>query len=245
MVDEQEVTRSSGPDEEEGVKNERGARTAPQVARPDAGGGQAAAARVHPMAKIMRRKVTLRIWVTEGEIMAYLVKNREKLETGLSYHARHILISPRDATATPAGRRPGSRPSSCAPRLREGADFAELATAALAVMPPRRTAATSGHSSGASSPRTSRRRSWPWSPGRSPRPSARPWAITSSGWSRRRPSEGGLTRTRQQIRDILFRQKYEARLRRLAEGDQAARHHRGPAVKNVDKPRSGVGGCAP
>src|SRR6266568_1435943 len=39
--------------------------------------------------KVMRRKVSLRISVTEPEIDRYIADNREKLEAGLGYHARH------------------------------------------------------------------------------------------------------------------------------------------------------------
>ena len=44
--------------------------------------------------KLVRRKVTLRVSVTDAEITQYIEENRAKLETGLSYHARHILIIP-------------------------------------------------------------------------------------------------------------------------------------------------------
>src|SRR5438128_2931903 len=48
--------------------------------------------------KVMRRKVSLRISVTEQEIDRYVTDNRDKLEAGLSYHASHILIVPDEAT---------------------------------------------------------------------------------------------------------------------------------------------------
>src|ERR1700693_2816343 len=44
--------------------------------------------------RIKRRKVNLRITVTEEDIDQYLNANREKLETGLSFEARHILFLP-------------------------------------------------------------------------------------------------------------------------------------------------------
>src|SRR2546422_3674565 len=46
--------------------------------------------------KVVRRKVALRISVTDPEVDQYVAENQEKLETGLSYHARHILIAPAD-----------------------------------------------------------------------------------------------------------------------------------------------------
>jgi peptidyl-prolyl cis-trans isomerase SurA len=44
--------------------------------------------------RIVGRKVRLRVSVTEAEVTQYLEANRAKLETGLSYHARHILVVP-------------------------------------------------------------------------------------------------------------------------------------------------------
>ena len=44
--------------------------------------------------RIIRRKVGLRVSVTEGEIDRYLAENREKLETGLTFEARHMLFLP-------------------------------------------------------------------------------------------------------------------------------------------------------
>jgi peptidyl-prolyl cis-trans isomerase SurA len=78
------------------------------------------------VARIVRRKVTLRVSVTEQEVDRYLAENRDKLETGLSYHARHILITPAgesDAAWEAARIRAGM----IHVQLVEGADFAELA----------------------------------------------------------------------------------------------------------------------
>jgi len=44
--------------------------------------------------RLTRRKVALRISVTEQEIDRYLTENRDKLETGLAFTARHILFLP-------------------------------------------------------------------------------------------------------------------------------------------------------
>ena len=44
--------------------------------------------------RLTRRKVGLRVSVTEQEIDKYLEENREKLEVGLSFEARHILFLP-------------------------------------------------------------------------------------------------------------------------------------------------------
>jgi peptidyl-prolyl cis-trans isomerase SurA len=50
------------------------------------------------VAKVVRRKVGLRISVTDPEIDQYLDENRAKLEAGLPYHARHILVVPEAMT---------------------------------------------------------------------------------------------------------------------------------------------------
>ena len=80
------------------------------------------------MGKVVRRKVTLRVSVNDQEITQYLEQNRGKLEQGLPYHARNILMVP-----------DGDRPSDAAwegARIRAdvirqqivaGADFAEMA----------------------------------------------------------------------------------------------------------------------
>ena len=44
--------------------------------------------------RVTRRKVALRISVTEQEIDGYINANRGKLETGLTFEARHILFLP-------------------------------------------------------------------------------------------------------------------------------------------------------
>lgn len=77
--------------------------------------------------RIVGRKVRLRISVTEAEVTQYLEANRAKLETGLTYHARHILILP-DAGATDAAwENARIRADLVRSHLLQGGDFAELA----------------------------------------------------------------------------------------------------------------------
>lgn len=78
------------------------------------------------MAKVVRRKVALRVSVTEAEIDKHLEENRQKLETGLSYHARHILVVP-DGVAEPAWEAAQARAEALRVELTAGVDFAELA----------------------------------------------------------------------------------------------------------------------
>jgi peptidyl-prolyl cis-trans isomerase SurA len=76
--------------------------------------------------KLVRRRVTLRVSVTEAEISAYLEENRAKLETGLSFHARHILITPE--VDTDAGWESARiKAEMLRSQLLDDADFLELA----------------------------------------------------------------------------------------------------------------------
>jgi peptidyl-prolyl cis-trans isomerase SurA len=76
--------------------------------------------------KLVRRKVTLRVSVTEAEITRYLDENRSKLETGLSFHARHILVTPE--TNDDAGWESARiKAEMLRTQLEDGADFVELA----------------------------------------------------------------------------------------------------------------------
>jgi peptidyl-prolyl cis-trans isomerase SurA len=70
--------------------------------------------------------VTLRVSVTEAEITRYLDENRSKLETGLSFHARHILVTPEtnDDTGWESAR---IKAEMLRTQLEDGADFVELA----------------------------------------------------------------------------------------------------------------------
>ncbi len=77
--------------------------------------------------RLTRRKVGLRVSVTEQEIDRYLEDNRDKLEVGLSFEARHILFlpaSPQSEEGWEAARRKAEQVYEL---LREGQDFSELA----------------------------------------------------------------------------------------------------------------------
>jgi peptidyl-prolyl cis-trans isomerase SurA len=76
--------------------------------------------------KVVRRKVALRVSVTEQEIDRYLAQNRDKLETGLAYQASHILLIPQGA-GDEAWATARQRAEALHAQLRAGADFAELA----------------------------------------------------------------------------------------------------------------------
>jgi peptidyl-prolyl cis-trans isomerase SurA len=78
------------------------------------------------VSKLVRRRVTLRVSVTEAEISAYLEENRSKLETGLSFHARHILITP-DANSDTGWEAARIKAEMLRTQIHDGADFIELA----------------------------------------------------------------------------------------------------------------------
>jgi peptidyl-prolyl cis-trans isomerase SurA len=76
--------------------------------------------------KLVRRKVALRVSVTDAEITQYLEENRGKLETGLSYHARHILVVPDTDTDT-GWETARIRADMLRQQVVQGGDFAEVA----------------------------------------------------------------------------------------------------------------------
>lgn len=78
--------------------------------------------------RIKRRKVNLRISVTEEDIDQYLNANREKLETGLSFEARHILFVPATGAGEDGWQRARRRADDVYTRVMGGEDFGELAT---------------------------------------------------------------------------------------------------------------------
>jgi len=131
--------------------------------------------------RVIRRKVALRISVTEQEIDKYLVDNREKLETGLTFAPRHILVVP-DPNKGEEGWLE-ARKRSCW-RDRTSASWPRSSPR---TRPARTEAASATSSAGSWRPR-SRKRSCACSPARSPLPSAPRWATTSSSSTRARRS---------------------------------------------------------
>jgi peptidyl-prolyl cis-trans isomerase SurA len=163
------------------------------------------------MSRVVRRKVALRVSVTEAEIDRYLAENREKLETGLSYHARHILIVP-EGTSESAWAAARAKADAVYAELKGGADFAETARSYSAD-----TSAKDGGDLG-----TLKRGELAQdveseiirlSEGEvsSPYRSSLGWHLFKLESKEALEGEG-LGRVRQQVREILFREKYEARL---------------------------------
>lgn len=162
--------------------------------------------------KVIRRKVALRVSVTDAEIDRYLADNRDKLESGLTYHARHILITPE--SDTDAGwEQARIRANMVRDQALAGADFAELARAHS-----RDASAKDGGDLG-----TLKRgelaqeiesQILALSPGDISAPYRSPLGWHLFRLESKESLEGeSLARARQQVRDILYREKYEARLR--------------------------------
>ncbi|MBI2206727.1 MAG: peptidylprolyl isomerase [Candidatus Rokubacteria bacterium] len=163
------------------------------------------------MSRIVRRKVSLRISVTEEEIDRYLEANRLKLETGLSYHARHVLLVP-ETPSEASWDAAKARAEAVRAEALAGADFIALARQYSADV-----SAKDGGDLG-----TLKRGELAvdienqilrLAVGEVSAP-----YRSSLGWhvfrlEAKESLEGdALARARQQIRDILFREKFEARL---------------------------------
>jgi peptidyl-prolyl cis-trans isomerase SurA len=158
--------------------------------------------------KLVRRKVTLRVSVTEAEITKYLDENRSKLETGLSFHARHILITP-EASDDAAWESARIKAEMLRTQLEDGADFVELA---------RQHSRDASAKDGGDLGNLKRGELAPeieselltLAPGQVSRPVRSPLGFhvfrLESKDSLESPS------IRQQIRDILFRQQFDTRL---------------------------------
>jgi peptidyl-prolyl cis-trans isomerase SurA len=158
--------------------------------------------------KLIRRKVTLRVSVTEAEINQYLNENRAKLETDLSFHARHILITPEaDTDAGWEGAR--IKAEMLRAQLQDGADFTELAR-----QYSRDATAKDGGDLGT----LKRGELAPdveaellaLNPGQISRPVKSPLGYHLFRLESRDSLQAASIR--QQIRDILFRQQYDSRL---------------------------------
>lgn len=163
------------------------------------------------IAKVIRRKVAMRVSITDGEIDRYLEENRAKLEAGLAYHARHILVVPERAKDDAAWEAARIRADMLRTQVLEGADFAEVAR-----QHSQDASAKDGGDLG-----TLRRgeltqdieaQILALEPGAVSRPYRSTLGYHVFRMESKEALEGdALTRARQQVREILFRQKYEAR----------------------------------
>jgi peptidyl-prolyl cis-trans isomerase SurA len=163
------------------------------------------------IAKVVRRKVSLRVSVTDREIDRYLGENRDKLEAGLSYHARHILIVPDGASDT-AWEAARIRADMVRASVLDGADFAEQAR-----QHSRDASAKDGGDLGTLQrgelAQDIESQILTLEAGEVSRPVRSALGFHVFKLESKEVLEGeALQRARQQVRDILFREKYEARL---------------------------------
>jgi peptidyl-prolyl cis-trans isomerase SurA len=163
--------------------------------------------------RLTRRKVALRISVTEQEIDKYIADNREKLETGLTFQARHILFLPEAGQGEDGWQAARQKAEHVYALLLEGQDFA-----ALAVKYSEDGSAKDGGNLG-----TLKRGELTaeieqailrLKPGESSAPfrSAVGYHLFHLDAKESLTGEA-LSQARSQIRDILYREKYDARLK--------------------------------
>ena len=163
--------------------------------------------------RVIRRKVALRVSVTDQEIERYFEENRARLETGLSYHARHILVVPEEGQpADAAWEQARIKAELIRSQLADGADFA-----AIARQYSKDASARDGGDLG-----TLKRgelsqeieaQILALEPGGVSAPYRSSLGYHLFKLESKESLEGeGLVRVKQQIREILFREKYEARL---------------------------------
>ena len=162
--------------------------------------------------RIVSRKVRLRISVTEEEVTQYLEANRAKLETGLSYHAAHILIVPETGPEDAAWENARIRADLIRTEVLQGGNFAELAK-----QYSRDASARDGGDLG-----TLKRgelaqdietQILSLAPGQISAPYRSTLGYHVFRLESKETLEGeGMARVRTQIREILFREKFDTRL---------------------------------
>lgn len=161
--------------------------------------------------KVVRRRVTLRVSVTDPEINQYIEDNRPKLETSLSYHARHILIVPaNDTDASWEAAR--IRIDMIRGQVADGGDFAELAK-----QHSRDASAKEGGDLGSlhrgELSQEIEEQILSLRPGEVSRPYKSQLGYHIFRLESKETLDGeAIQRVRQQVREILYREKYDARM---------------------------------
>ncbi len=165
------------------------------------------------VARLIRRKVTARISVTDGEIATYLEANRQKLETGLAYHARHILIAPEMADSESAWEAARIKAELLRTQLLRGADFTELARQHSKDEATAKDGGDLGTLKRGELAQDVEAQILGLKPGEISTPHRSALGYHIFRLESKETLEGeGLGRAQAQIREILFREKYEARL---------------------------------
>ena len=163
--------------------------------------------------RVRRRRVNLRVTVIEQEIDRYLEQNREKLETGLTFEARHILFIPDPNRGEDGWEDARRRAADAYERLLGGGDFGELA----------KELSQDGSGNDGGSLGTLKRGELAveiesailrLSPGEASAPFRSQVGYHLFRLDSKETLVGdGLTQARNQIRDILLREKLQVRLR--------------------------------
>jgi peptidyl-prolyl cis-trans isomerase SurA len=160
------------------------------------------------VSKLIRRKVALRVSVTEAEISAYLEANRAKLETDLAFHARHILVAPEAATDV-GWESARIKAEMLRAQLLDGADFVELAKQHSRDATARDGGDLGSLKRGELAPEVEREL-LALEPGQISRPVRSVLGYHLFRLESKETLQGASIR--QQIRDILFRQQFDNRL---------------------------------
>ena len=165
------------------------------------------------VARVINRKVRFRVSVTDGEIAKYLEANRQKLETGLGYRARHILVVPESGESDAAWEAARIKADLLRTQLLQGADFAELARQHSRDQGSAKDGGDLGALKRGELAQDVETQILSLGPGEVSRPHRSALGYHIFRLESKDSLEGeGLTRAQSQIREILFREKYEARL---------------------------------
>lgn len=161
--------------------------------------------------KVVRRNVAVGVSVTDDEISRYLAENRDKLEVGLGYRGRQIVLRP-DTDADADWEITRLRASAIRDELARGTDFA-----ALARQYSQDATAARGGDLGSLKRGELAADIEAQLLGLAPGEVSAPFRSGRSYYvfyleSRETLSDASVRRLHQELRDILFRQKYDARL---------------------------------
>ena len=163
--------------------------------------------------RVIRRKVALRISVTEQEIDKYLTENREKLETGLTFGARHILVAPDPIKGDEGWAAARVRADEIYGHLLEGQDFVDLARK-YSDDPSGKDGGSLGNLKRGELAQDIEDAILRLSPGEASTPFRSPMGYHIFRLDSRDALTGeSLAQVRGQIREILYRQKYDTRLK--------------------------------
>jgi peptidyl-prolyl cis-trans isomerase SurA len=162
--------------------------------------------------RVIHRRVGLRVSVTDQEIERYFLENREKLETGLTFQARHILLAPPSNATEASWEATRLKAEEVWARVRAGEDFSELART-YSQDPSAKDGGDLGTmKQGELAPEIESTilRLRPGEAG-GPIRTKLGYHIFKLEW-KESLTGGALGQAKQQIRDILYSEKYQARL---------------------------------